>query len=390
MWCWYNNDSTTYAATYGRLYNWYALNDPRGLAPQGWHVPTDGEWTTLALSLGGSALAGGAMKDTIGWNSPNTGATNNSGFAGLPGGLREYNLGFGQIGNMGFWWTSTQADENYALGRSLTNTGVELNRFNSGKTDGFSIRVIKDTAALPNIDSSWVAGTDSASCGSANVHNAAVAYGSLTDQDGNIYKTTRIGDQVWMAENLKTSHYRNGDMIPNVTNDVIWMSLSSGANCWYYNSPTFECPYGKLYNWYAVVDARQVCPTGWHVPSDREMERMIKFLDPSADTSCFGCYQSTSAGGKMKSIGTTYWASGGINVGANNVSGFSALPAGIRNDFAGFAGGFPGLGDGGAWWTISEYDITYAKRLSLISSYGGANMDFTPKQVGLSVRCVKD
>ncbi len=83
-WCWYNNDSATYASTYGRLYNWYALNDPRGLAPQGWHVPTDEEWTILTDYLGGLSLSGGKMKSTTGWNAPNTGATNSSGFTGLP------------------------------------------------------------------------------------------------------------------------------------------------------------------------------------------------------------------------------------------------------------------------------------------------------------------
>src|ERR1035437_4904310 len=87
-WCWYNNDSATNASTYGKLYNWYAVNDPRGLAPTGWHVPSDAEWTTLSTCLGGNAVAGGAMKETgtTHWTSPNTGATNSSGFTGLPGG----------------------------------------------------------------------------------------------------------------------------------------------------------------------------------------------------------------------------------------------------------------------------------------------------------------
>src|SRR5205085_6409714 len=105
--CYYNNDSTTYAATYGKLYNWYAVNDPRGLAPLGWHIPSDAEWTTLENCLGGSSVAGGAMKETgiTYWLSPNTSATNSSGFTGLPGGYRNPSDGsFYLISSNGIWW----------------------------------------------------------------------------------------------------------------------------------------------------------------------------------------------------------------------------------------------------------------------------------------------
>ena len=98
--CYYNNDSATYAATYGKLYNWYAVNDPRGLAPAGWHIPSDAEWATIETCLGGASVAGGEMKETgtIHWQSPNTGATNSSGFTGLPGGYRNYDVVFSDVG----------------------------------------------------------------------------------------------------------------------------------------------------------------------------------------------------------------------------------------------------------------------------------------------------
>jgi uncharacterized protein (TIGR02145 family) len=154
-WCWYNNDSATYAATYGRLYNWYAVNDPRGLAPWGWHVPTDAEWNklvkyidagadTVCQGCSQSSTAGGAMKSITDWNSPNTNATNSSGFAGLPGGFR-YGIGtFGNVGYYGFWWTARAYDTAYAWYRSLysSNSGVYRNFYY--KTYGFTVRVVRD------------------------------------------------------------------------------------------------------------------------------------------------------------------------------------------------------------------------------------------------------
>src|ERR1035437_1728963 len=108
-WCWYNNDPTM-GVIYGKLYNWYAVNDPRGLAPTGWHVPSDAEWWTLSTCLGGAAVAGGAMKETgtTHWTSPNTGATNSSGFTGLPEGLRTDGGPFYDVGSYGGWWSSTE------------------------------------------------------------------------------------------------------------------------------------------------------------------------------------------------------------------------------------------------------------------------------------------
>jgi uncharacterized protein (TIGR02145 family) len=108
-WCWYNNDSAN-GAVYGKLYNWYAVNDSRGLAPAGYHIPTASEWQTLTNALGGLSLAGGDLKEagTTHWSDPNTGATNNSGFTGLPGGNRgAFNGTFSNINNIGYWWTSS-------------------------------------------------------------------------------------------------------------------------------------------------------------------------------------------------------------------------------------------------------------------------------------------
>jgi uncharacterized protein (TIGR02145 family) len=144
-WCYYENDSTN-GTKYGKLYNWYAVNDPRGLAPVGYHVPTDAEWKQLINYLGGEKVAGGKMKTTSVWEEPNTDASNNSGFSGLPGGFRQDNGGqFGFLGSYGYWWSSTEGGSytKNAWARSLSylNGGVGKG---SSKGSGFSLRCIKD------------------------------------------------------------------------------------------------------------------------------------------------------------------------------------------------------------------------------------------------------
>ena len=144
-WCYYNNDPAN-GTVYGKLYNWYAVNDPRGLAPAGWHVPTDAEWTTLSTCLGGDVVAGGAMKE-IGithWSSPNTGATNNSGFTGLPGGFRN-NVIFYIVGTEGNWWSATEFNSSNAWSRSLDYFYGNIYRYSGyDKLYGFSVRCLKD------------------------------------------------------------------------------------------------------------------------------------------------------------------------------------------------------------------------------------------------------
>ncbi len=145
--CYYNNDSTTYSATYGKLYNWYAVNDPRGLAPEGWHIPTDFEWTTLGNCLGGDTIAGGLMKEigTTHFESPNEGATNLCGFTGLPGGLRSDNGPFGAVGYDGLWWSSTpESGTNDAWNIVLSYSSYYLYRVYYYKRFGFSVRCLRD------------------------------------------------------------------------------------------------------------------------------------------------------------------------------------------------------------------------------------------------------
>lgn len=144
-WCWFNNDSAN-GPIYGRLYNWYAVNDPRGLAPQGWHVPSQSEWLILVNYLGGYSVAGGEMKETgtSHWINPNAGATNSSGFTGLPGGYRTYNGLFYEVGEYGFFWTSTPVGLTAAYQYSLDYSYSGISNFPNNIRFGFSVRLIKN------------------------------------------------------------------------------------------------------------------------------------------------------------------------------------------------------------------------------------------------------
>lgn len=144
-WCYYNNDSAT-GTVYGKLYNWYAVNDPRGLAPAGWHIPSDKEWTILITYLGGESIAGGKLKEagTIYWESPNSGATNESGFSALPGGFRYTNGTFINLRVNGNWWTSTEGEPFYAYCRYASFESAISVRSPGYKNSAFSVRCIRN------------------------------------------------------------------------------------------------------------------------------------------------------------------------------------------------------------------------------------------------------
>lgn len=156
-WCYYNN-TTTNGTTYGKLYNWYAAAgiydaasaaNPalrKKIAPTGWHVPTDAEWTQLTDCLGGESVAGGNMKatGTSLWQSPNTDATNTSGFTGLPGGFRNYGGNFNYFGYFGNWWSLSEYDTANVWYRCLNSISGDAYRSINDKTSGFSVRCLRD------------------------------------------------------------------------------------------------------------------------------------------------------------------------------------------------------------------------------------------------------
>lgn len=230
-------------------------------------------------------------------------------------------------------------------------------------------------------------GTKAHTCGTANVVNAGLTYNSVIDQEGNIYKTIVIGNREWMAENLKTTTYRNGDPIVSGLSATQWAGTTSGAWAHYNGDASLDCPYGKLYNFYACSDARQLCPTGWHVPTDGEWSALINLFDPNAQG---GINWSNFAGGPLKSTGTIQAGTGlwnGPNTGATNASGFSALPGG----FITIMGASNNSAINGYYWTSSEVNSTTGYARSFYHDPGSviqtANFG---KRSGMSIRCIRD
>ncbi len=214
--------------------------------------------------------------------------------------------------------------------------------------------------------------TSDHTCGEHLVHNSNKTYGTLIDQQGNSYKTIVIGSQTWMAENLKTSIYRNGDPILTLTPPQ-WASTNSGAWMYYENNQLFECPYGKIYNWYTVLDSRNVCPTGWHVPTIDEWFTLRSALGGEF-----------VAGGKMKSTGLDHWLD--WNESATNESGLSVLPGGSANSDASTYF----LGQDAYFWSSSPVNVFVVSGFKLYSTNASATEIQNPRNEGMSIRCVHD
>jgi hypothetical protein len=218
-------------------------------------------------------------------------------------------------------------------------------------------------------------------CGTEDTTNIPDSQ-SVADIDGNTYPIAKICDQTWMAKNLDVSRYRNGDIIPQVTDPTQWANLTTGAWCWLNNDSTTykNSGYGKLYNYYAVRDPRGLAPEGWHIPTDGEWNKLIKCIDANADTLSTE-WQNTNAGGAMKVSGNLYWLS--PNTGATNTSNFSALPSGYRAS----NGSFESSDNKSAswWWTSTENWLRHIN--NIYSSVYRSTRDI---KYGFSVRCVKD
>jgi uncharacterized protein (TIGR02145 family) len=209
-----------------------------------------------------------------------------------------------------------------------------------------------------------------------NLFAQLYAQGALRvrDYDGNYYNTIQIGNQIWMTENLKTTTYANGDSIKDGI-DIGNLSLEETPKYWFaYDNDKNNIPiYGNLYTWYAINDERNICPSGWHIPSLSEWSLLIDHLGGEF-----------IAGGKLKERGTIHWNT--PNDGATNSSGFQALPGGVR----GYGGPFGNLQYGANYWTSTEKDLIEAYNYGL--SFGNSSVYYggSDKKVGFSVRCIKD
>jgi uncharacterized protein (TIGR02145 family) len=209
---------------------------------------------------------------------------------------------------------------------------------------------------------------------------------TVTDIDGNIYTTVKIGSQLWMAENLRVNHYRNGDEIPEVKKYSEWEILTSDACCVYNNDSTKLSVYGRMYNGYAALDQRNICPSGWHIPDKEEWQELINYLGGRG-----------VAGGKLKEKGTQHWVS--PNTTSDTLTGFNALPGGIRA----YHGTFNQIGGTCGFWSATELyptdDDGVADSTSVSTGAWSENLMFIAgaiqgwpesKVTGLSIRCIKD
>jgi uncharacterized protein (TIGR02145 family) len=222
---WAGQAPVNYKNTYGALYNWYVVNTGK-LAPAGWHLPTEAEWEALWTYLGADDYVGGKLKETgtAHWKTPNTGADNSSDFSGNGSGMRQYLGLFTSLLQIGTFWSSENIDDyepDLGVAEQLT--------YNSAKFDfdvvypkyyGLSVRLIKDDSTDP---------------------------GTVTDIDGNVYNTFKIGDQVWMTSNLKVEHFNDGTIIPMVSDNAAWVALTTPGMCYFYNTISTE---GDAYCWY--------------------------------------------------------------------------------------------------------------------------------------------
>jgi len=475
----YNGDESN-TTKYGRLYTWYAVNDSRNIAPAGWHVPTDAEWTILEnyLIANGNNYDGTttgnkiakSLAATTDWNSYSDAGSigndltknNSSGFTALPGGCRDGGGTFGDVGNYGGWWSSAEYGTNYAWCRHLNCNSLGLFGGNMPKNRGFSVRCVRDSSAtivIPTLITTAASGiTTTSATGGGDITNdggAAVSargvcwnttgtptltdnvtndgtgsgsfvsnitgltpntpyyvrtyatnslgtsygnevsfttrQGTVTDIDGNMYYTVKIGTQEWMVENLKTTKYRNGEVIGTTTPANKYISDEIDPKYqWSYNGDESNASkYGRLYTWYAVNDIRNIAPAGWHVPTDAEWTTLENYLIANGYN-----YDGTTTGNKIaKSLAaTTLWntytmvGSIGNDLTKNNTSGFAGLPGGYRANY----GPFWNIGDYGCWWSSAEYSSGYALGRGLGIDWGNINGLIYYKQDGFSVRCVRD
>jgi uncharacterized protein (TIGR02145 family) len=207
----------------------------------------------------------------------------------------------------------------------------------------------------------------------------------VSDVEGNVYKIVTIGTQVWMAENLKTTKYKDGEEIPLVTESSESANPPTPAYYWYDNDEaTYKNVYGALYNWY-TVNTGKLCPVGWHVPTETDFNKLINYLGPI-----------NLAGGKLKSTGTIEEGTGlwyYPNYGATNESGFTALPGGDRNMLDVYWV-TDEIGLRGYWWSSTENTGEFAGQgvaamLLLDNWQGDAYVQYMTEQCGLSIRCIK-
>ena len=429
-WC-YNNDEKN-CNVGGRYYTWAAAidsvalaNDPKepldcgygktcglnhsvqGICPDGWHLPTLREWSLLCEAIGDYSTCGKPLKALSGWDyagTPDNNGTDKYGFASLPTGRRLSATSWEKVGSDVYYWSATEYSADDGRYFNINNIYTQTYTYQNSKSYGQSVRCVKgDPSTAPvrpsssssfdeTKSSSSVTSVSSSSVPEGYVDPSTVVTGTMTDsRDGQTYKTVKIGNQVWMAENLNYAYtgvlYNNSGYTSDSTS---WCFSNDPANC---------IKYGRLYTWAAAMDSvgtwstngkdcgygvqctpiypvRGICPEGWHLPDKAEWNTL------------FTAVGGASTAGKMLSS-TISWSSvpgGWVRDGyGTDAYSFSALPAGLRD-----ATGYNNVGYHAYFWSFSEYNSSRTYIVGLDDEFDKADLYGSGKDYGYSVRCVKD
>nr|WP_290729296.1 fibrobacter succinogenes major paralogous domain-containing protein [Fibrobacter sp. UBA3629] len=379
----------------------------QGICPDGWHLPSIYEWGLLSVALGNAPVSGEPLKALTGWNyagTPDNNGTDLYGFAALPTGRRISATKWEKVGSDVYYWSATEYSANDGRYFNINNVYTNSYTYQNSKSYGQSVRCVKgDPSTAPvrpssssSVDetksSSSVTSVSSSSVPEGYVDPLTVVTGTMTDtRDGQMYKTVKIGSQVWMAENLNYAYtgvlYNNSGYTSDSTS---WCFSNDPANC---------IKYGRLYTWAAAMDSvgtwstngkdcgygvqctpiypvRGICPEGWHLPDKAEWNTL------------FTAVGGASTAGKMLSS-TISWSSvpgGWVRDGyGTDAYSFSALPAGLRD-----VTGYNNVGYHAYFWSSSEYNSSRTYIVGLDDEFDKADLYGSGKDYGYSVRCVKD
>ena len=400
-WCYYNNDSGN-GGEYGKLYNWYAVNDPRGLAPLGWHIPTVDDWNRLIDSLGGYDSA------VISYFNKNKSKDSEFNSVTLGG---RYPKKFGSHDRSVIWWSSEQFNKKFANAQVIDFHKEQTVMAISDKSFGFPVRCIWNFQDY-EIDYNEL------------FKLSKKEYPSHIDSLEKItYSVNKIGNQVWMCGNLNKSFFNNGDSIYEARNLEDWnksLELKRPAWCYYDFDPLNREKLGKLYNWYSIIDPRGLAPDGWHIPTENDWDTLNEFLLEFPEAvllkSKIGweevrrveiCDKCIALEYKSKRKCAICGGDGFVGkkiIEANGIDffGFNAIPSGEMEFYANGKVFFNGVRrelrwyDGfyneqlASYWAMPNYDNLRPICYHIDGRYGISNIRLSEESCGMSVRCVKN
>jgi len=277
-------------------------------------------------------------------------------------------------------WDAEEATSQLRVRWDWESDGVWDTEYTTTKSASHQFSAVGSYSVKMEVKDSW---------GSETIQKTIIVAESISDIDGNVYPIIHIGTQVWMAENLKVTHYRDGTAIPNVTDNAEWSVLTTGAYCIYNDNTSNEVhTYGALYNWYAATDSRNIAPAGWHVPSDAEWKELEMALGMSqSDADGIGT-RGTNEGSKLAGNADLWSDSALENDFEFGTSGFTALPGGYRGYYDDIV--YDLMGYYAFFWSSTENSSYDAWHRSLYFYRSVITRSYTGKRHGISVRLLRD